>query len=111
MYTCTTNNNYLHIEGNVLPDHADCFLSAKYLRRKTLSLLQKEELKRSFLNNSELTRDALFKISSRLGIAPVQVKRYFQIESKKPRIVSPETHLKLLQGKGLECVNESVLCK
>ena len=54
---------------------------------------------RSFLNNSELIEDAVVKLSDRLGITPVQVKRFFLRRSKKPTNVSTETYSNPLPGK------------
>ena len=73
-----------------------------------ISLFQKKELLRSFLNNSELEEDTKTRLSERLGITQGQVQFFFQTQSKKPTNVSIEAYSKLCQGKGFNCIDEAV---
>ena len=97
---CTTHINYVNIVCNLLLDdvHVNCFLLAKSNQLKSLSLCQKKELMRSFLNNSKLTYNAMMKLSYILGITPGQVRYFFQMRSKIPRSVTIEAYSKLSQG-------------
>ena len=84
---------------NLLLANIDCFLLGRSHRPKSLSLFQKKELMKSFLNNSKLTYNDMMKLSCRLGVTPGQVKYFFQLRSKIPRNVNIEAYSKLTQGK------------
>ena len=89
----------------------DCVLLARRRGGISLSPFQKKELLRSFLNNSELAEDTKTSLSERMGITRSQVQYFFQSQNKKPKNVSIEEYSKLLSGKGLKCIVESVLAR
>ena len=98
----TTHIIYLNVVPNLLLDNVNCCLLARSHRPKSLSLLQKKELMRSFLDNSKLTRDTMIKLSDRLGITHGQVKFFFRMRSTMPRNASIKAYSKLMQGKGFK---------
>ena len=91
---------YFTIAGNFLLDVVDCLLSAKSSQPKVLSPFQEKELMRSFLNNSELTKDMKIRLSGGLGVTQAQVVHFFQTQSKKPIIATIEAYSKLLDTRG-----------
>lgn len=81
----------------------DRVLLGKRKPGQLFNLVQRKELLRSYLNNSQLTEDELIRLSNSLGLTQFCVKDYFRSRNKKPRSELVEEYTKLLEGGELRC--------
>ena len=97
MHNCTIVIIF-HSVGDLSMESVDQIILKRRKTGQVFTILQYKELIRSFLNNSNLTKEVKIDLSNRLGLPVTSVVKFFKKQNRKPINESIAMYSKLLQS-------------